>query len=199
MSINVLEQFLPENTLPFLQKWFGDYPCHLKITKNRNSKLGDYRKLPDKSHQITVNGTLEPQLFFFVLTHELAHLIAFENFGRKISPHGMEWKQTFREMLQESINVYQEDLKPIILKFSKSPKANFMASPDLVKYFHRETEEGLIFIENLLVGDKFEYKNEIFLIEETAKKRYLCRNIKNGKKYYFRNLAQVKQLKTEHE
>ena len=118
MSINVLEQFLPENTLPFLQKWFGDYPCHLKITKNRNSKLGDYRKLPDKSHQITINGTLEPQLFFFVLTHELAHLIAFENFGRKISPHGMEWKQTFREMLQESINVYQEDLKPIILKFS---------------------------------------------------------------------------------
>lgn len=199
MSISVLEKFLPENTLPFLKNWFGDYPCHLKITKNRNSKLGDYRKLPDKSFQITINGTLEPQLFFFVLTHELAHLIAFEKFGRKISPHGMEWKQTFREMLLESIDVYKDDLKPIILKFSKSPKANFMASPDLVKYFHRETEEGLIFVENLLVGDKFEYKNEIFLIEETAKKRYLCRNIKNGKKYYFRNLAQVKQLKTEHE
>ena len=120
MSVSVLEKFLPENTLPFLKKWFGDYPCHLKITKNRNSKLGDYRKLPDKSHQITVNGTLEPQLFFFVLTHELAHLIAFEQFGRRISPHGTEWKNTFREMLLESINVYQEDLKPIILKFSKS-------------------------------------------------------------------------------
>ena len=186
---------MPENTLPFLQKWFGDYPCHLKITKNRNSKLGDYRKLPDKSHQITVNGTLEPQLFFFVLTHELAHLIAFENFGRKISPHGMEWKQTFREMLQESINVYQEDLKPIILKFSKSPKANFMASPDLVKYFHKESEEGLIFVENLQVGERFGYKDEVFLIEETAKKRYLCINIKTKKRYYFKNLAQVKPLK----
>lgn len=195
MSIKVLEKFLPENTLPFLQKWFGDYPCHLKITKNRNSKLGDYRKLPDKSHQITVNGTLEPQLFFFVLTHELAHLIAFENFGRKISPHGMEWKQTFREMLQESINVYQEDLKPIIIKFSKSPKANFMASPDLVKYFHKESEEGLIFVENLQVGERFGYKDEVFLIEETAKKRYLCINIKTKKRYYFKNLAQVKPLK----
>ena len=199
MSVSVLEKFLPENALPYLKIWFGSYPCHLKITKNRNSKLGDYRKLPDKSHQITVNGTLEPQLFFFVLTHELAHLIAFEKYGRRSSPHGAEWKQTFREMLLESLTVYAEDLRPIILKFSKSPKANFMASPELVKYFHRETEEGLIFIENLLVGDKFEYKNEIFLIEETAKKRYLCRNIKNGKRYYFRNLAQVKQLKTEHE
>ena len=200
MSIKVLEKFLPENALPYLKIWFGSYPCHLKITKNRNSKLGDYRKLPDKSHQITVNGTLEPQLFFFVLTHELAHLIAFEKYGRRISPHGAEWKQTFREMLLESLTVYAEDLRPIILKFSKSPKANFMASPDLVKYFHVPKEDDeQTFIENLKKGELFEYKKEIFVIEETTKKRYLCKNIKSSRKYYFRNLAQVKKLKSEDE
>lgn len=200
MSVSVLEKFLPENALPYLKIWFGSYPCHLKITKNRNSKLGDYRKLPDKSHQITVNGTLEPQLFFFVLTHELAHLIAFEKYGRRISPHGAEWKQTFREMLLESLTVYAEDLRPIIQKFSKSPKANFMASPDLVKYFHVPKEDDeQIFIENLKKGELFEYKKEIFVIEETTKKRYLCKNIKSSRKYYFRNLAQVKKLKSEDE
>ena len=200
MSVSVLEKFLPENTLSYLKVWFGSYPCHLKITKNRNSKLGDYRKLPDKSHQITVNGTLEPQLFFFVLTHELAHLIAFEKYGRRISPHGAEWKQTFREMLLESLTVYAEDLRPIIQKFSKSPKANFMASPDLVKYFHRpEEDDEQTFIENLKKGELFEYKKEIFVIEETTKKRYLCKNIKSSRKYYFRNLAQVKKLKSEDE
>lgn len=200
MSVSVLEKFLPENALPYLKIWFGSYPCHLKITKNRNSKLGDYRKLPDKSHQITVNGTLEPQLFFFVLTHELAHLIAFEKYGRRISPHGVEWKQTFREMLLESLTVYAEDLRPIIQKFSKSPKANFMASPDLVKYFHVPKEDDeQTFIENLKKGELFEYKKEIFVIEETTKKRYLCKNIKSSRKYYFRNLAQVKKLKSEDE
>jgi len=200
MSIKVLEKFLPEKALPYLKIWFGSYPCHLKITKNRNSKLGDYRKLPDKSHQITVNGTLEPQLFFFVLTHELAHLIAFEKYGRRISPHGVEWKQTFREMLLESLTVYAEDLRPIIQKFSKSPKANFMASPDLVKYFHVPKEDDeQTFIENLKKGELFEYKKEIFVIEETTKKRYLCKNIKSSRKYYFRNLAQVKKLKSEDE
>jgi len=200
MSVSVLEKFLPENALPYLKIWFGSYPCHLKITKNRNSKLGDYRKLPDKSHQITVNGTLEPQLFFFVLTHELAHLIAFEKYGRRISPHGAEWKQTFREMLLESLTVYAEDLRPIIQKFSKSPKANFMASPDLVKYFHVPKEDDeQTFIENLKKGELFEYKKEIFVIEETTKKRYLCKNIKSSRKYYFRNLAQVKKLKSEDE
>lgn len=200
MSVSVLEKFLPENALPYLKIWFGSYPCHLKITKNRNSKLGDYRKLPDKSHQITINGTLEPQLFFFVLTHELAHLIAFEKYGRRISPHGAEWKQTFREMLLESLTVYAEDLRPIIQKFSKSPKANFMASPDLVKYFHVPKEDDeQTFIENLKKGELFEYKKEIFVIEETTKKRYLCKNIKSSRKYYFRNLAQVKKLKSEDE
>ena len=199
MSVAVLEKFLPINALSFLQIWFGVYPCHLKITKSRNSKLGDYRKLPDTSHQITINGTLEPQLFFFVLTHELAHLIAFEKYGRRISPHGKEWKDTFREMLLESINVYQEDLKPIILRFSRSPKANFMASPELVKYFHRETEEGMVFIENLQIGERFAYKNENFVIEEAAKKRYLCKNLNSGRKYYFKCLAQVIKIENEND
>ena len=193
MSVSVLEKFLPENALPYLKVWFGSYPCHLKITKNRNSKLGDYRKLPDKSHQITVNGTLEPQLFFFVLTHELAHLIAFEKYGRRISPHGQEWKQTFREMLLESLEVYQEDLKLIIKKFSKSPKANFMASPELVKYFHKE-EDGFYYIENLEIGERFIFRKETYIIKEKIKKRYLCKNLSNGKQYLFKSVSKVEKL-----
>ena len=102
MSIQSLEKYLPQNTLLYLRKWFSDYSIHIKVTRNRNSKLGDYRKLRDNSHEISINSTLAPQLFFFVLTHELAHLIAFEKFGRRIAPHGNEWKHTFREMLLES-------------------------------------------------------------------------------------------------
>ena len=51
-----------------------------------------------------------------------------------------------------------EDLRPIIQKFSKSPKANFMASPDLVKYFHVPEEDELLYLENLIVGDVFVLK-----------------------------------------
>lgn len=194
MSIQILEQFLPDHTLPFLRKWFADFPIHIKITKNRNSKLGDYRKLPDKSHQITVNSTLDKQLFFFVLTHELAHLIAFEKFV-KISAHGQEWKDTFSEMLQESIEIYTEDLQPIIRKFSKNPKANFMASPDLVRYFHIENfEKNETFIENLLMGDDFHYKGNNYKLLEKKKKLYLCINQNNSKKYLFRPLAKVEKL-----
>jgi len=194
MSIQSLEKYLPQDTLQYLKIWFSDYYIHIKITRNRNSKLGDYRKLPDNSHEITINSTLVPQLFFFVLTHELAHLIAFEKYGRRISPHGNEWKETFRKMLLESLQVYDEDLKPIIVKFSKSPKANFMASPDLVKYFHIETQDdSLQFIEELQKGDFFIYRNEKYLLEGLIKKNYLCKNLATGRKYSFKPLARIEK------
>ena len=195
MSITNLEKYLPENTLPFLKTWFGEHYIHIKITKGRNSKLGDYRKMPDKSHQITINSTLQPQLFFFVLTHELAHLLAFENFGNRISPHGSEWKNTFRTMLLESISIYSEDLKPIILKFSKAPKANFMSSPDLVKYFHIENyEDETSYIEDLETDTRFIYRKETYIIEGKRKKNYICLNLDNGKRYIFKPLARVEKL-----
>lgn len=194
MSIQSLEKYLPDNTLQYLKIWFSDYYIHIKITRNRNSKLGDYRKLPDNSHEITINSTLSPQLFFFVLTHELAHLIAFEKYGRRISPHGNEWKETFRKMLLESLAVYDEELKPIIVKFSKSPKANFMASPDLVKYFYIETQDdSLQFIEELQKGDFFIYRNEKYLLEGLIKKNYLCKNLATGRKYSFKPLARIEK------
>lgn len=194
MSIQSLEKYLPPNTLQYLKPWFLDYYIHIKITRNRNSKLGDYRKLPDNSHEITINSTLPPQLFFFVLTHELAHLIAFEKYGRRISPHGNEWKETFRLMLLESVDVYEENLRPIIAKFSKSPKANFMASPDLVKYFHIEKQDDTLqFIEELQKGDYFIYRNEKYLLEGLIKKNYLCKNLATGRKYSFKPLARVEK------
>jgi len=194
MSIQALEKYLPQNTLQYLKTWFGDYYIHIKVTRNRDSKLGDYRKLPDHSHEITINSTLVPQLFFFVLTHELAHLIAFEKYGRRILPHGNEWKDTFRNMLLESIEVYEEDLRPVIVKFSKSPKANFMASPDLVKYFHIEKQDDkLVFIETLQKGDFFIYRNEKYLLEGLIKKNYLCKHLATGRKYSFKPLARVEK------
>lgn len=194
MSIQSLEKYLPQNTLLYLRKWFSDYSIHIKVTRNRNSKLGDYRKLRDNSHEISINSTLAPQLFFFVLTHELAHLIAFEKFGRRIAPHGNEWKHTFREMLLESADVYDEDLKPIITKFSRSPKANFMASPDLVKYFHIDNQnDDKVFIENLSKGENFIYREQKYLLEGLIKKNYLCMNLATGRKYSFKPLARVKK------
>ncbi len=92
----------------------------------------------------------------------------------------------------ESISIYSEDLKPIILNFSKSPKANFMASPDLVRYFHIEDyEDESSYIEDLTINDRFIYRKQTYILQEKLKKNYLCQNLDNGKKYIFKPLARV--------
>ena len=197
MSISILEQYLPSDTQPFLRRWFASYKIHIRITRDRNSKLGDYRKMPDKSHEISINSTLDRQLFFFVLTHELAHLIAFEKFGGRISAHGQEWKSTFREMLLESISIYTSDLQPVIRQFAKNPKANFMASPELVRFFHvDDPDDSQFFVEQLAPDSEFLYKGDLYKMIEKKKKLYLCVNLKNSKKYLFRPLAKVEKNKT---
>lgn len=87
--------YLPDNALSCIQKWSNGFKVKITITRDRSSKLGDYHKDPQGTHQITINHNLEPELFFFVLTHELAHLLAFEHFGRKIPPHGVHWKTVY--------------------------------------------------------------------------------------------------------
>lgn len=195
MSVSKLLGYLPEGAIYFLKQWFGNHFIHIRITRNRNSKLGDYRKLADGSHEISINCTLEPELFFFVLTHELAHLLAFEKFGRKIPPHGTEWKHTYREMLLESLSVYSEELKPIIAKFSRSPKANFMASPELVRYFRADNKDsGNVFVESIHPGEDFLYKGQPYKMLGRRKMNYLCRNSSTGRDYIFKPLAEVTKL-----
>lgn len=196
MSVTLLQQYLPEHTLPYLKKWFGQHAIHIHITKNRESKLGDYRKKKDGSHMITLNSTLKPELFFFVLTHELAHLIAFHDYGYRIAPHGKEWKKVFGSMILDSLSIYTTELQQILIRFSKNPKANFMASTDLVRYFHKDENNGKqVFIESITIGEVFLYQNQRYEYNEKRKKNYLCTHLNTGKKYVFKPIVQVERLR----
>ena len=114
---------------------------------------------------------------------------------KNILPHGKEWKMTFQKMLLESISIYSEELKPLILNFAKNPKANFMSSPELVKYFDSEHSDNKAYVEDLPIGEKFIYQTDIYQIEEKKKKRYLCKNLNTGRMYLFKSCARVERTK----
>lgn len=131
-----------------------------------------------------------------MLTHELAHLIAFETFGRTIAPHGKEWKKVFGNMILESLSIYAEEAKSMLMKFSKSPKANFMASEDLVRYFRPQQEHSdSVYVENLSVGDYFSYRENIYQYIGKMRKNYLCEQQKTKKKYLFKGVTMVEMKK----
>ena len=89
--ISALQHFLPPNTLDPVLAYLQHYHVHLTVAKERKSILGDYRhRTHAKNHRISVNGNLNKYAFLITLLHELAHLLAFENFGNRIAPHGRE-------------------------------------------------------------------------------------------------------------
>ena len=93
---NVLQKYLPEHAVAHVFELIKQNQVHLKIVNERNTRHGDYRRHPDGFHQITVNANLNKYRFLMTLIHEIAHLVAFEKFGRNIKPHGDEWKYSFQ-------------------------------------------------------------------------------------------------------
>src|SRR5690606_7486923 len=113
MKFKLLKNYLSEGALPFVLHWLEGENIHIKIKNSRRTKLGDYKyDSLRKLHQITIDRELAPDAFFFVLTHEIAHLKVNQEFGRRVKSHGVEWKFTFGEMLVESLEIYPEKLKP---------------------------------------------------------------------------------------
>ena len=76
----------------------------VKVKSERKTRHGDYKRLPNGNHEITVNSNLNPHRFLITLVHEIAHFEAFNTYGRWIKPHGKEWKYTFQRLMLPFLN-----------------------------------------------------------------------------------------------
>jgi hypothetical protein len=94
-----LAKFLPDHAIKPAFELIVTHGVHLKIVNERATRHGDYRKGHSGKHEITVNGSLNKYRFLITLIHEIAHLVAFEKYGRNIKPHGHEWKHTFQQLM----------------------------------------------------------------------------------------------------
>src|SRR5690606_41567560 len=96
---DVLLKYLPERAVDPCIDLIKTNHVHLKIVKQRATRHGDYRRYPDGSHQIRGNSNLNKYRFLMTLIHEIAHLAAFENDGRRIKPHVISCKKTSQKLI----------------------------------------------------------------------------------------------------
>jgi SprT protein len=197
--MSVLDKYLPHLAVAPLTALLEQYHVHLKIVDERKTRHGDYRKNPDGSHAITINANLNTYRFLITLIHEIAHLVAFQKYGRLIKPHGVEWKHTFQQFMLPFLrpDIFPNDLLPVLARHFKSPKASSdtdaMMSvalksydPETDKSYIFELQQGSIFLGPS--GKKFQKGNKL-------RKRYRCVEIISGKVYLFQPNAQVEVLK----
>lgn len=168
---------------------------HFKITKPRNSKLGDFRYHgKGKPYVITINGDLHPFQFTITYFHELAHLLVHQTHGRKVAPHGEEWKKCFRELM---LPLIREDVFPPVLKLElmrhfQNPKASVSADPRLQYVLKRFTGEQIMpILADLRLGQKFEFQSRIFRKLEDRRTRVLCLEEKSQRRYLISKVVEV--------
>ncbi|HXS37742.1 MAG TPA: SprT-like domain-containing protein [Flavipsychrobacter sp.] len=201
-SINLLEQFLPPDTFEQVAPFFKSHTIHLTLTHERKSVLGDYRH-PIKEtpyHRISINVNLNPYSFLITLLHELAHLLTFIHFKNTVSPHGKEWKTQFRHILIPFIgkHIFPLDVEKALLAYLHDPAASTCTDPHLFKalYQYDEHKPGFKLIDDIGVNQHFETEDgRVFQKIEQLRTRSRCRDLKNGKFYFFQGIIEVKAVR----
>ncbi|WP_224483822.1 SprT-like domain-containing protein [Robertkochia aurantiaca] len=196
----VLRKYLPEQAVTPCFEMIRAHHVHLKVVNERVTRHGDYRRLPDGSHQITVNANLNKYRFLITLVHEIAHLVAFTKYGFRIKPHGVEWKRTFQTLMLPFINpaVFPSSLLPVIAAHFRNPRASSDTDANLslaLKQFDPQNDKNYIF--ELPYGALFRiYNGKVFKKGNKRVKRYECIEVDTGKIYLFQPNAEVELLST---
>lgn len=196
----ILEKYLPSHAVPPVLQLIKNNNVHLKIVNERKTRHGDYRRMPDGSQQITVNANLNKYRFLITLVHEIAHLLAFEKYGRTIKPHGAEWKLTFRNLMLPFIRpeIFPNRLLPVIAAHFRNPRASSDTDARLsVALKSYDPENGKNYVFEIPVGGIFRiYNGKVFKKGPKKVKRYECLEVDSGRIYLFQPNAEVELLKT---
>lgn len=177
------------------------YPIHFVITKGRQSKLGDYRPpvLKKDRHRISINGTLNKYAFLITTLHEYAHLLVRVNNPKKrLSPHGTEWKNSFKDVMKPFLNetIFPLSILAVLESHMSNPKASSTADYLLMaalQQFDRPEEKGVI-LDNLSPNDHFILPNgwEMKAIKKD-RKRWLCERQNDNRLYKVHPLTKVQK------
>ena len=196
-----LSKYIPELAVKPVFELIVANQVHLKIVNERVTRHGDYRKGINGKHEITVNANLNKYKFLITLIHEISHLVAFENFGRNIKPHGEEWKMEFRRLLLPVIDHAStpENLKKALVRSLVNTKASSCSDHHLSRALMQfdKPVEGLHLLEHLPKNAIFALNSKQFKKGELRRKRFLCEDLNNGRSYLVNALAKVTIIKNE--
>lgn len=194
-SLTDIKNYVPIASFDQLSEYLSQWQVNLIITRKRHTKHGDFRALPKGGHQITVNEMPNPYRFLITTLHEIAHLVAFKDFGPRIKPHGKEWKQVFKKIMLPFLvpEIFPDELLRVLQLHFRNPKASSDTDTQLavvLNKFDPANEKNYIF--ELESGSVFEIHNgRRFIRGKKRTKRYECREVEGKRLYLFSPHAQV--------
>lgn len=195
---DILANYLPGDSEDIIIEWIISYRIHLKITRHRTTKLGDYRPpVKNHGHRISVNHNLNQYAFLITLVHEIAHLIVWEKHKNKVKPHGREWKQHFYELMQPFLKggIFPDEMKKPLENYLGNSKASSVSDLELTRILKTFDNNNTPVLENLPEGAVFKLPGgRSFRKMNKLRKRYRCICLENNRAYLINPLAEVVRI-----
>ena len=185
---SILEAHVPATALPYCFGLWQQTPFQLKITKTRQTKVGDFTSRRTVAYpRITLNHELNPYLFVITYIHEVAHLRVHLQHGNRVDPHGEEWKDKFKVLMDPVMNenVFPEDILLHLLSHMTSPKASSFADTDLTKVLRRydKNSDQYATLSDIPEGSIFRFQGRFFKKGKIRRTRVLCHEVKTKRHY----------------
>lgn len=195
--LQALTIYLPKGSFEHIERYLIIHKVHLTVTRERSSVLGNYQGAYNgKNHRISVNGNLNKYSFLITLIHELAHLLAFEKFGPRISAHGAQWKKEYSKLLAIFIShkIFPKDVEEELFATLENPAASSCAETSLLRVLRKydTPKPGFYLLEELPEQSVFKIKNgSLFRKLLQKRKRILCGLEGTTKQYLFSPITEV--------
>ena len=183
-----LQLHVPGTSLSYCFSLWQNNPFELVTTRSRQSKVGDFTTKKFKAHpRITLNRDLNPFLFLVTYVHEVAHLHVFLKHGNRVDPHGEEWKNEFKLLMDPMlrIDVFPEQILHELNRHMENPKASSFADADLTKVirsFDRHADQYTA-LSDIPEGSIFNFQGRFFMKGKLKRTRVLCKELKSKRNY----------------
>ena len=195
-----LGHYLPAAAVGPVFDFIQQYKVHLHITRQRHSKLGDYRWPQPRHpyHEISVNGNLGPYFFLWVLLHEMAHLNTHLRYGNDVQPHGHEWQEEYRRLIVLYHDVFPTEVSALLNSYcSRIPLSRPIGTQIEALLHHYDPDYNPasdLTLNQLAPGTSFSLvaKPSLrFRAIEKRRTRWICLNLDDGRQYLVSGTAQV--------
>ena len=185
---STLQAHLPGPALAYCYRLWAETPFELKITRTRQTKVGDFTSKRSISHpRITLNQELNPYLFLITYVHEVAHLRVHLQYGNRVDPHGEEWKARFRILMQPLLTpeIFNEDILTELERHMVNPKASSFADSELTRALRRYDKDAAQYatLSEIPEGSIFRFQGRFFKKGKVRRTRVLCHEVKTKRHY----------------
>lgn len=197
--LTILQTHVPPSSVEYCFALWKASPFELKLTKSRQTKIGDFTSKRTRSHpRITLNRDLNPFLFLLTYIHEVAHLYVYLKFGARVDPHGEEWKTSFTELMVPVLweNVFPEEILHELRRHMVNPKASSFADTQLTNALRKfdKDAQAYVILSDIPEGSIFLFQGRYFQKGKLRRTRILCRELKSKRDYLVPADAQVSNV-----